>query len=66
MKIYFAGEGHDIEKTLFIENYKQQNWLLSYGGLNKNRFFWIIGNKVNLPKYIIQLLIKNYENLLSN
>jgi len=66
MKIYFAGDGHNIEKTSFIENYKQWNWLLSYGGLNQYRFLWIIGKKAKLPRSIIKLLIKNYENISCN
>jgi len=44
MKIYFAGEGHDIEKILFIDKYKC-NFLLSFVILNKNRFLWAINKK---------------------
>ena len=65
MKIYFAGHGHNIEKTKFINKYKW-NFLLSYGGLNQNRFLWIIGKKAKLPDNIIGILIKNYENIFCN
>ena len=62
MKIYFAGDGHNIEKTDFINKY---NWdfLLSYGDFNWTRFLWIIGKKSNLPQNIIDILVKNYENI---
>jgi hypothetical protein len=63
MKIYFAGSGHNIEKTPFIDQMKNCNFLLSYGGLNQARFLWIIGKKTNLPQNIIDILIKNYENI---
>lgn len=63
MKIYFAGDGHNIEKTPFIDQMKNRNFLLSYGGLSQARFLWIIGKKANLPQSIIDILIKNYENI---
>lgn len=65
MKIYFAGDGHDIEKTSFINKHKW-HFLLSYPGLNWSRFLWIIGKKTNLPENIIGILIKNCENIFRN
>jgi len=31
MKIYFAGDGHDVERTPFADKYNW-NFLLTYGG----------------------------------
>lgn len=66
MKIYFAGHGHDIEKTVFIGKMKLCNFLLSYANLDQNRFLWAIGKKADLPQNIIGTLIKNYENIPCN
>lgn len=66
MKIYFAGRGHDIEKTVFIGKIKRRNFLLSYANLDQNRFLWTIGKKADLPQNIIDILIKNYENTSCN
>ena len=54
-----------LKKTVFVKTINW-NFLLTYGGLNRNRFFWIIGNKSALPEYIISILIKNYENISRN
>lgn len=60
MKIYFAGEGHDVERTPFADKYNW-NFLLTYGGLDKYRFLWIAGKKAKLPKNIINILIKKKQ-----
>lgn len=65
MKIYFAGKGHDIERTPFVDKYNW-NFLLSYGGLNKYRFLWIVGKNLYLPKSIINILIKKNKREINN
>ena len=66
MKIYFAGDGHSIEKTPFVNKMSKCNFLLSYGILNWNRFLWIIGKQAKLPTNIINILIKNYAHIFRN